>query len=107
MSSLRENCVVYPFLDLVALLESRIHFLIEIHVRIYPLSDAKANSQTLYLLTLLSPSIYIHTAYEGAIEFRSHKDPAFDLIRKEADIGLQVELLCALTPHTPALLSCI
>ena len=29
-------------------------------------------------------------AFDGAIEFRSHKDPAFDLVRKEADIGLQV-----------------
>lgn len=28
--------------------------------------------------------------FDGAVEFRSHKDPAFDLVRREADIGLQV-----------------
>lgn len=37
--------------------------------------------------------------FDGAVEFRSHKDPAFDLVRKEADIGLQV--LGTTTQHPP------
>jgi len=32
----------------------------------------------------------VPTGFDGMVEFRSHKDPAFDLTRKEADIGLQV-----------------
>jgi hypothetical protein len=34
----------------------------------------------------------VSPGFDGAIEFRSHKDPAFDLVRREAEIGLQVRV---------------